>query len=449
MPADRPPYSKLVFISYTDRQRTENVLQEILFEKRKEYGPTVHLAQWIYQRLKYAGLPVRTRRADEAIGGSGFSEHSISVAAPMIAILGEGAIEYHDLKMAQEKGIEILFAPIDDVSFEYSLSYPNAQIFDLRGSSYKHEETFQSLKANLVNRTYPPPSGGLWDPQGDWHLQFIRSRLAESGYTEFFAHYHYTNVFADIYNRAAKIAALRDLGQLQILSGIVAAVLQDDPQEAVRAEAALALAKFDSYEYDTYFYEIEKRMYGTIFPIYVRLAQQYRSYPNSIAKIITDLDEVFVNPPDLRIKASNAHDVTLSERIEHDVFISYARKDSEQLAIQLAQDLTKAGFLVWIDTVLEPGTEEWTSTVERAISDSHFMIVLISPASNASKWVKREIHQAEALKKEIIPIFALRCNKPLPLQGMQGLRGDPILSEDPQTVLELLVNHLGNRLAAG
>jgi Tol biopolymer transport system component len=96
--------------------------------------------------------------------------------------------------------------------------------------------------------------------------------------------------------------------------------------------------------------------------------------------------------------------------MNHDVFLSYSRKDSETMR-RVRDDLRAAGLKVWTDESLEPGTEVWELEVEKAIRGAHTLVVLLSPDALASEWVRNEITLADAINRRIFPML---------LRGEQG-----------------------------
>lgn len=433
MPQDTPSYSKLIYISYGEE---------------KDFGC------WLYQRLKYSQLPVRTHGVDEAIGGGGFTENSVAAAHPLILVMYESRKSTYELDIARRKGREIVYVPLDESSKQWSENQGDGVVLDFSLTQWKRydEEKFLSLREHLGTREYPAPFRELPDPAGDENLEYARGQLRKYGGN--YAEFHYIRVFGDLYNRRAKIAALRDLGSLKKLSGLVIAVLQGDPQEEVRAEAALSLSKFQDYSLHHYLNGPFYKVYDGLLPIYASIALLYTRNPQSISKLIDDVNSAYVNPAIVEVGLPTTYPVgaeqtEINSDLHHEIFVSYARKDSAEYAVRLTESLSQSGFTVWIDTLLEPGTEEWTIAIEQAIDSCQIMIALMSPAANASEWVRKEIHFAKESKKEIIPIYTLQCKKPLALQGMQGLRGDPVLSEEPEVVTSLLIDHLRNRFAAG
>jgi phage gp46-like protein len=90
---------------------------------------------------------------------------------------------------------------------------------------------------------------------------------------------------------------------------------------------------------------------------------------------------------------------------KHDVFLSYSRKDKATM-LRLRDALKGAGLAVWIDDEsLEPGSPIWQQSIEDAIKESRSMVVLLSPAAKASKWVTIEIAVAERRGVRIFPLL--------------------------------------------
>lgn len=80
------------------------------------------------------------------------------------------------------------------------------------------------------------------------------------------------------------------------------------------------------------------------------------------------------------------------------VFLSYASPD-RQLAAELAKRLDKEGYEVWFaDDRLFPG-DNWSLAIGKALEESDAMVVLLSPESVRSEWVRREIEYALSSKK--------------------------------------------------
>jgi hypothetical protein len=85
--------------------------------------------------------------------------------------------------------------------------------------------------------------------------------------------------------------------------------------------------------------------------------------------------------------------------------MSYSRKD-EAVMKRVVKFLRKQGIDVWVDNEkLVPGTPMWEVEIEKAIKGAVAVIVLLSPDSNDSPWVRREISYAEDNWVSIFPIL--------------------------------------------
>jgi hypothetical protein len=93
------------------------------------------------------------------------------------------------------------------------------------------------------------------------------------------------------------------------------------------------------------------------------------------------------------------------------IFISYSRED-QTYARNLANDLHKRGFDVWIDDRIDYG-DRWWQTIVQAILDSMALVVVMTPAAEKSEWVEREIMLSQREGKPIFPLLLHGNNFPL------------------------------------
>ena len=96
------------------------------------------------------------------------------------------------------------------------------------------------------------------------------------------------------------------------------------------------------------------------------------------------------------------------------IFISYSRKDMDFVR-KLAGDLEKAGYDVWWDITDLQGGDDWVRQIPEAIRRSRFVLVVLTPDSLESEWVRKEYTQALSLHKKIIPIMLVPSNIPFAL----------------------------------
>jgi hypothetical protein len=93
-----------------------------------------------------------------------------------------------------------------------------------------------------------------------------------------------------------------------------------------------------------------------------------------------------------------------------DVFVSY-KKEDRALAERLVMALRAAGKSVWWDDALDP-TQAWDAIIEREIAAARHVIVLWTPRSVASDWVRSEALYAQDHGK-LVPVIGEACDLPL------------------------------------
>jgi len=87
------------------------------------------------------------------------------------------------------------------------------------------------------------------------------------------------------------------------------------------------------------------------------------------------------------------------------VFMSYSRRDKDVMW-RTTTFLRKQGVNVWVDNEkLIPGTPIWEEEIEKAIKAASAVVVVMSPDSKNSEWVRREISLADQYRKHILPIL--------------------------------------------
>jgi TIR domain-containing protein/pYEATS domain-containing protein involved in immunity len=98
------------------------------------------------------------------------------------------------------------------------------------------------------------------------------------------------------------------------------------------------------------------------------------------------------------------------------LFISYSAEDSA-FALSLADHLENY-YPIWIDREGISGGAEWERTIEAALADADAFVVIVSPRSNESQWVRRETIRAEQLGLYRIPVL-IEGELPLRLLDIQ------------------------------
>jgi hypothetical protein len=112
---------------------------------------------------------------------------------------------------------------------------------------------------------------------------------------------------------------------------------------------------------------------------------------------------------------------------------------------QVRDDLQRAGLKVWTDEGIEVGTVSWKESIETAIRNSETMVVLMSPASNDSTWVQREIDYADVQDVRILPLLiegTPERSVPFALVGAQYVDVRSDYDDGIQKLIRRLKRHL-------
>jgi len=100
------------------------------------------------------------------------------------------------------------------------------------------------------------------------------------------------------------------------------------------------------------------------------------------------------------------------------IFFSYARENSP-FVIDLAKRLKEDGLDVWLDQIDIPAGARWDMEIQRALSRSNTMIVVLSKDSVKSQNVLDEVSYAIEENKTIVPVLIEECNVPFRLRRFQ------------------------------
>lgn len=93
-----------------------------------------------------------------------------------------------------------------------------------------------------------------------------------------------------------------------------------------------------------------------------------------------------------------------------DIFISYSREDRDR-ARTFADALGSEGFHVWWDNALHSG-ETFDEVIERQLRAAKAVVVLWSPRSVTSRWVRAEATLADRRSK-LAPVIIEACDRPI------------------------------------
>src|SRR5262245_12153862 len=93
-----------------------------------------------------------------------------------------------------------------------------------------------------------------------------------------------------------------------------------------------------------------------------------------------------------------------------DIFVSYARADKARVA-PLVAALEARGWSVWWDPAIVPG-QEFDSLIRREIAAARAVVVVWTPASVSSRWVRGEARLG-AERGILVPVRFERAELPI------------------------------------
>ncbi|MBC8100135.1 MAG: toll/interleukin-1 receptor domain-containing protein, partial [Armatimonadetes bacterium] len=108
------------------------------------------------------------------------------------------------------------------------------------------------------------------------------------------------------------------------------------------------------------------------------------------------------------------------------IFISYSKKDTRALALQLHDALEKIdGVTAWMDKELTPAIS-WAQEIQQEIDRADYVLVLLSPdvnrletAQQDRSFVLNEVDYARQRRKIIVPVMAQTTFVPVQLAGIE------------------------------
>jgi hypothetical protein len=138
-------------------------------------------------------------------------------------------------------------------------------------------------------------------------------------------------------------------------------------------------------------------------------------------------------------------------RVEPRVFLSYSHKD-KPIARELSRELEQRGAAVWFDEQMIAPGDNWSERIGEAIRNSDVFLLLVSPASARSAWVRRELDWAlEGMHRtRVIPVCLAGVKMPSDLSGVLYLDADSDdLGAAADRVLGSSAPQVGQRIETG
>jgi pSer/pThr/pTyr-binding forkhead associated (FHA) protein len=107
------------------------------------------------------------------------------------------------------------------------------------------------------------------------------------------------------------------------------------------------------------------------------------------------------------------------------IFLAYMREDWEDLVAPLTVILQDAGMEVWVDQYLAQGGADWTAAIEQALHECWLLVVIVSPESLESRYMKLEYRYFINREKPVIPFMYKPTEKmPPELSNREIIRYD-------------------------
>jgi TIR domain len=104
-----------------------------------------------------------------------------------------------------------------------------------------------------------------------------------------------------------------------------------------------------------------------------------------------------------------------------DVFLSYKSEDRPSAKV-IADALEAEGISVWWDPALHTG-QDYQDVIENNLRDAAVVVVLWSPRSVKSRWVRSEATIGDR-KGALVPVMVEPCDRPVAFEAERTARND-------------------------
>ncbi|HXZ68509.1 MAG TPA: TIR domain-containing protein [Alphaproteobacteria bacterium] len=128
-----------------------------------------------------------------------------------------------------------------------------------------------------------------------------------------------------------------------------------------------------------------------------------------------------------------------------DIFVSYARADKQRVA-PFVTALEAQGWSVWWDPEITPG-QEFDSLIRQELAAAHAVIVVWTPASVESRWVRGEARIA-ADRNVLVPVRFDRANLPIDALSIHTTDLDDWKNDKSSAAFQALIRALSSLIGA-
>lgn len=153
----------------------------------------------------------------------------------------------------------------------------------------------------------------------------------------------------------------------------------------------------------------------------LKTPQILRPSTKELSQIDTSENKI-LNPRSKRQTSKLGTGLQPGALIDH-IFITYARSDWQPIVVPMMALLQDAGFKVWVDQYLNQGGDDWMIAVEQALSECWLLMVVVSPESLDSRYVRLAYRYFFNREKPIVPlVYAGVDEMPIELKNRQVIR---------------------------
>jgi serine/threonine protein kinase len=132
--------------------------------------------------------------------------------------------------------------------------------------------------------------------------------------------------------------------------------------------------------------------------------------------------------------------------VEGQIFISYARKDSDYVHT-LARELRRIGLSIWIDQDISTGAN-WDKSIEEALRTCDKMLLIVSPASMLSENVQDEWSYFLEEGKAVFPFVYQEAEMSFRLRRRQYISSSKDLLSDVARIVDVLAGGNPSQISA-
>jgi serine/threonine protein kinase len=132
--------------------------------------------------------------------------------------------------------------------------------------------------------------------------------------------------------------------------------------------------------------------------------------------------------------------------VEGQIFISYARKDSDYV-YTLARELRRIGLSIWIDQDISTGAN-WDKSIEEALKTCDKMLLIVSPASMLSENVQDEWSYFLEEGKAVFPFVYQEAEMSFRLRRRQYISSSKDLLLDIARIVDVLAGGNPSQISA-